>query len=634
MKTMRVLGAVFWGIAAVLALGGCAHSMSDHLGELEDQRFSLGIEPYTRPPYDAAVRRRALLALGRVQDARSVSYIASSLGDKDPTVRAEAAFAAGLIGLSWQQLPDETKAMLGLPLLEVEANEGDAAAHQAQLDALGRLGLPSGLDRLAQRLRTSDAQVNGRAALALGVALKHGVKLSQAQLDEVVPFASTLLHKEQPDLARYGAAYLLAMTKYAAAGPALEQGLDDTNPEIRALCAKGLADVGTDALVPALKQHLTDPDVRVAVEAARSLVHREVKDAYDTRAPVVLALAQAGVSPAGLREQVHEPALDCRLAAALDRKKRRLEETLNCALPEIDRLVMGLHALAEEGIDEPMALVKYLSHPDAKVKLAVLDALGEAKAVDAAEQVRPLLNSDDVVLAAAAAVALGKMSDVIAISDVRDLARKVPANPDVAPAVAEALVSLRARMAEPELRTWLQSSNATVRHEAVKALALLTGEGLYAPNQPLPEPSPLVKGGDHVRIHTNKGDIEIELWNDEAPRTVGNLWRLAQRGFYDGLKFHRVVPDFVVQGGDPRGDGEGGPGYMIRCEIGHRPYVRGTVGMALSGKDTGGSQFFITHTATPHLDGRYTAFGQVTKGMEIVDALVEGDQILQMSALP
>jgi cyclophilin family peptidyl-prolyl cis-trans isomerase len=95
-----------------------------------------------------------------------------------------------------------------------------------------------------------------------------------------------------------------------------------------------------------------------------------------------------------------------------------------------------------------------------------------------------------------------------------------------------------------------------------------------------------------------------------------------------------VVPDFVVQGGDPRGDGEGGPGYAIRCEVNPHPYVRGTVGMALSGKDTGGSQFFFTIAPQPHLDGRYTTFGQVTKGAEVMDGLLEGDRIIDVVAVP
>jgi cyclophilin family peptidyl-prolyl cis-trans isomerase len=106
--------------------------------------------------------------------------------------------------------------------------------------------------------------------------------------------------------------------------------------------------------------------------------------------------------------------------------------------------------------------------------------------------------------------------------------------------------------------------------------------------------------------------------------------RLAVSGFYNGLTFHRVVPNFVVQGGDPRGDGWGGPGYSIRSELGTARYERGTVGMASSGKDTEGCQFFITHSAQPHLDGRYTIFAVVERGMDVVDALQIGDRILSV----
>ena len=134
-------------------------------------------------------------------------------------------------------------------------------------------------------------------------------------------------------------------------------------------------------------------------------------------------------------------------------------------------------------------------------------------------------------------------------------------------------------------------------------------------------------------VTTEKGEFEIELYNDDAPLTSANLFNLARRGFFRGLSFHRVVPDFVAQGGDPRGDGNGGPGYTIRCEY-HRPYARGVVGMALSGKDTGGSQFFVTAAPQPHLDGRYTAFGEVMKGQEVVDALLEGDLITEVRAMP
>jgi cyclophilin family peptidyl-prolyl cis-trans isomerase len=128
-------------------------------------------------------------------------------------------------------------------------------------------------------------------------------------------------------------------------------------------------------------------------------------------------------------------------------------------------------------------------------------------------------------------------------------------------------------------------------------------------------------------IDTEKGLIQIELAVLDAPRTVTNFVSLARKNFWGGTPFHRIVPNFVVQDGDPRGDGEGGPGYTIRDEINQRPYLRGTVGMALDWEDTGGSQFFITHAPQPHLDGRYTVFGRVVAGLEVVDQLMQWDQI-------
>ncbi|MDZ4711699.1 MAG: peptidylprolyl isomerase [bacterium] len=130
-----------------------------------------------------------------------------------------------------------------------------------------------------------------------------------------------------------------------------------------------------------------------------------------------------------------------------------------------------------------------------------------------------------------------------------------------------------------------------------------------------------------VSVRTNKGNIKIELLPDVAPFTVMNFLKLAEKNFYDGTIFHRVVPNFVIQGGDPSGTGFGGPGYVIRSEFSPLTYERGIVGMASSGKDTEGSQFFITHSATPHLDGKYTIFGKVSEGMDVVDSIMIGDTI-------
>ncbi len=136
-------------------------------------------------------------------------------------------------------------------------------------------------------------------------------------------------------------------------------------------------------------------------------------------------------------------------------------------------------------------------------------------------------------------------------------------------------------------------------------------------------------------METTRGSIELELYADEAPNTVANFEKLANSGFYDGTKFHRVIPNFMVQGGDPYSKtgkgrvGTGGPGYMIKCETAtnvHK-HVAGTLSMAHAGKDTGGSQFFICHSPQRHLDGVHTVFGQVTKGMDAVNAIRQDDEL-------
>jgi cyclophilin family peptidyl-prolyl cis-trans isomerase len=133
-------------------------------------------------------------------------------------------------------------------------------------------------------------------------------------------------------------------------------------------------------------------------------------------------------------------------------------------------------------------------------------------------------------------------------------------------------------------------------------------------------------------LHTNHGAIELELHDDDAPATVANFRKLAGEGFYDGVVFHRVIPDFMIQGGDPTGTGSGGPGYTFEDEFNDHPVARGALAMANAGPNTNGSQFFIvTADACPWLDGKHTVFGQVTSGMDVVDAISQvetgpGDQ--------
>lgn len=128
-------------------------------------------------------------------------------------------------------------------------------------------------------------------------------------------------------------------------------------------------------------------------------------------------------------------------------------------------------------------------------------------------------------------------------------------------------------------------------------------------------------------IETEKGNIVLELFEKNAPKTVANFENLIKQGFYDGLTFHRVIPNFVIQGGCPKGDGTGGPGYTIKCETKGNPrkHGKGALSMAHAGKDTGGSQFFITHSPQPHLDGVHTVFGQVIEGMDVVNKIKPKD---------
>lgn len=138
----------------------------------------------------------------------------------------------------------------------------------------------------------------------------------------------------------------------------------------------------------------------------------------------------------------------------------------------------------------------------------------------------------------------------------------------------------------------------------------------------------------NAEIRTDKGDMKVIFYEKDAPGTVANFVKLARQGFYNGLTFHRVIPDFVIQGGCPVGTGVGGPGYTIPCETsgGNQYHDRGVLSMAHAGKDTGGSQFFICHNRhnTQHLDRRHTCFGKVTEGLEVIDAIRPGDKILEI----
>jgi cyclophilin family peptidyl-prolyl cis-trans isomerase len=270
----------------------------------------------------------------------------------------------------------------------------------------------------------------------------------------------------------------------------------------------------------------------------------------------------------------------------------------------------------------------------------VLRAVAAFKPLDLDALMRGQLQATDVIVRATAAELVGDETPdaetTRALIAALPVAERDEMN-DAALAVLDALAKQKNEDATTAIRSALESPDYLLR---VRAAALLRNAN---PNEASDERIQTVATRNHVAdyrralarrasrvqaiVSTDKGAFTIELLPDDAPLTVDNFVELSRRGFFNGIPFHRVVPNFVIQGGDPRGDGNGGPGYQIRCEINLARYDRAAVGMALSGKDTGGSQWFVTHSPQPHLDGGYTVFGRVTQGMDVVDAIARGDRI-------
>jgi cyclophilin family peptidyl-prolyl cis-trans isomerase len=269
----------------------------------------------------------------------------------------------------------------------------------------------------------------------------------------------------------------------------------------------------------------------------------------------------------------------------------------------------------------------------------VLRALAAFKPRDLGEVLRDQLNETDVIIRATAAELLGDLppSEV----NTRVLAAALPQAMkdelnDAALAILDTLAKQKTPAANAAIQTALDSQDHLLRRKAV-ALLKANGAGDFSSRIGIVQTRntlgdyqrALSRVGKSVRaiVTTAKGSFTIELLPSDATLNVDNFVQLAKRGYFRGITIHRVVPNFVIQDGDPRGDGNGGPGYQIRCEINEVPYERAAVGMALSGKDTGGSQWFVNHSPQPHLDGGYTVFGRVVAGMEVVDKTVRGDVI-------
>jgi HEAT repeat protein/cyclophilin family peptidyl-prolyl cis-trans isomerase len=605
------------------------------------------------------IRRRAALAVGRVGLAEGAASLVALLADPEPEVREMAAFALGLI--ADRAARDPLIAALADPSLLVR---GSAA------EALGLLGDASAAEPIARAAReivdsgALELPPDGQADVERGSpagAFRLAV-YALARLRVYPALASAVLDGSgQPRVRWWPVAYALQRLEDPAAQPALRALLSDPHTYTRALAARGLGATKDRSAVPALLPLATGSDRVIAVEAVRALA----RIADPSATPALTGLLRARETPTALRLEViaavaslggegvadtlidylGDPAPAIR-AAALDGLARLDAEGFVFILSGIDpdphwsvrvALARVLGALPSDvGL---LRLKSMLHDTDQRVVAGVVTALANRRAPDAGSILIEKLKADDPIVRAAAARALAELTPPEAAAPLVDAYHRGLGDPTYV-ARAAAITAL-ARYDDADVGRVLSEALAdpdwAVR---VRAASLLQTVDPGMETATRIRPAPTREGAEYraprvvnppfsteLHLETDRGPIRIELAVLDAPQTIESLTALVRDGFYDGVTFHRVVPGFVIQAGDPRGDGEGGPGYTLRDELSERPYVRGTVGMALDWEDTGGSQFFIALSPQPHLDARYTVIGRVTSGIETVDEIEQWDLI-------
>ena len=615
---------------------------------------------------EARVRRRAALALGRVGDPGAVEPLLALLGDPESAVRGMAAFALGLID------DEAARPALLLALEDVEPIVQGRAA-----EALGSIGVAEDAEPVAAMVRqyvdagalsgiASDELAYPQAPPAEAVRLG---AFALARLGRYESLARAMLDARGTPVSRWWPiAYAFSRVGDERAAPVLLVLLETEGRLTPSFAARGIGELESDMARPWLEQVLQQPDrpAAVVVQAIRALVALGGESVPQLLSEIV---ARPGVDPdvqfealAGLASRPNLGTVDLLLdlvahsaagvrAAALGALARLDSPVFLGALsgldPDRDWTVRAAlaGALGVQPLEQAQPrLTEMLDDEDTRVVAAALSTLVEIGAAGMGPVLEARLAFEDMGLRVAAIdglVALGNPSALPALIEAFEASAADPTYV-VRAAILGALDTLDPAAARPRLEEALTDPKWPVRLRAAELLRA-RGDEVEAPTAgPAPAWSgPDLSAGDRAALldppfsplaylETERGNIEIELAILDAPSTVANFMRLARQRFFDGLSLHRVVPDFVVQGGDPRGDGLGGPPYTIRDEINQLPYLRGTVGMALDWEDTGGSQFFITHSPQPHLDGRYTVFGTVVSGLDVVDRIQQGDRLISV----
>jgi cyclophilin family peptidyl-prolyl cis-trans isomerase/HEAT repeat protein len=611
---------------------------------------------------EARVRRRAALAVGRVGLSEGVEPLVTLLSDDDMEVRQMAAFALGLIdnGAARPALLAALKDVS--PIVQGRAAEAlgaigdrsDAAAVSEMVQAHIKAGALSGIgpDDLTYPLAPPVEAV--RLGLYALVALGSYDALSAAALDA----------NGQPVSAWWPAAYALQRLGDARAAPALVAMVKTPGRYTAAFAARGLGVMKAAAATAPLQQLVEQRGAHpaVVIQATRALaaigdagaapLFRTIVADGDT--DVILRVEALNALGSMVTAENADLLLDLlsdtspAIRAGAMRALARLDgETFLSALsgldPDRDWTVRAAQAAALGELPPALAggrLIAMLKDRDQRVIPGVLAALVASKAPGAERILLERLKADDFVVRAAAANGLGDLKATSAAPALIEAYRAADGDSTYTAraAILTALDRLDPNAAGPLLQEALRDREWALRVRAAELYRRRgADESIAQTIRPASGGPPASEAGwqallnprfsPHAYIETDRGTIEIELAVLDAPRTVNNFIALARSGFFNGIAIHRVVPDFVIQDGDPRGDSEGGPGYTLRDEINQRPYLRGTVGMALDWEDTGGSQFFITHSPQPHLDGRYTVFGHVVDGMDVVDRIQQWDVV-------
>ncbi len=627
---------------------------------------------------DAAVRKRAALAAGRIGNEESVPALTNLLKqDADASVRAMAAFALG-------EVESATAADSLVAIIKSDKDRGEIRARA--LEALGKIAGALPADRQARQrelgavIREALEVEATRSANQLTVLLGVTAALRSRPADTGPTLAKFL---SSPDSRiRSDTANALARLRLKDGNEQLRKLLTtDPDANVRANAARVLgATEDSESFAALLARATSDADSRVRVSAIRALATLKDPRAAETllKRPVadtneVLEIAvtvgrllaqkdDAGAMNWLLKagEKLNHTAPEIEIALVriapstylsyLEQQTNpmnwRTASAIAAGLGEVAALPDSVKAKPELSARAESLLRKLLAYQSTGQAVPdVLRALAAFKPKDLTAILLAHLQKPDVIVRGTAADLLGDLppSDEITRALIAAWPQtKEDSLNDAALSILDSLSKQKNgvlqepdRVSEP-FKDALGVPDHLIRRRAASLLQAKTGGDfsihvgyVQTKNTEADYRRALGRIGRTVRavVTTSKGSFTIELLPGEAPLTVDNFVQLARRNYFQGVTIHRVVPNFVIQDGDPRGDGNGGPGYSIRCEINQVPYDRAVLGMALSGKDTGGSQWFVTHAPQPHLDGGYTVFGRVVTGMNVVDKIVRGDVV-------